>query len=81
MLANDQMKSNRFARWHKARKKVAEIRSHLEMGHEVYICTYTRAVRYTKKHVEMFKATRTGAFVQRGKNWDCIDGCAIKAVW
>lgn len=79
MLTNDQMKPNRFARWAKARKRINFILENLEAGRTVQIATYTKAVRYTAKHKEMFKATKTGAYVQRGKNWDCIDGCNVQA--
>lgn len=78
MLTNDQMKAGRFARWAKARAKVAAIRNALSAGNVVMICTATRAVQYGATHVDMFKATKTGAFVARGKNWDCIDFSTIR---
>lgn len=78
-MTNDQMKPNRYARWAKARKVISFILSNLEAGKTVQIATYTKAVRYNAKHKEMFKATKTGAYVQRGKSWDCIDGCNIQA--
>lgn len=77
-MTNDEMKANRFARWAKARKTVAAIKEQLAKGRTVQITTYTKAVRYKAVHAEMFKATRNGAFVQRGKSWDCIDYCAIR---
>ena len=79
MLTNDQMKPNRFARWAKARKRIKFILENLESGRTVQISTYLKSVRYTAKHKEMFKATKNGAWVQRGKNWDCIDGCDVRA--
>ncbi len=78
MLSNNQMYKGCFLRWHQARRKVAAIIKHLEAGHEVHICTYTKATRYTKKHASMFKAGKTGAFVQHGKSWVCFDGCKIE---
>lgn len=78
-MTNDQMIANRFGRWAKARKLVKYIQSNLEAGNVVVIATHTRAVQYKNVHVGMFKATRTGAYVQRGKHWDCIDYCAVKA--
>lgn len=77
-MTNEQMKANRFYRWARARKKIAAIRKHLEQGHTVYVCTCTRATKYTAKHIDMFKAAKTGAYVQRGKGWDCIDGAKIE---
>lgn len=79
MLTNDQMKAGRYAKWARARKKVAWINEQLKAGKTVQLTTYTRATRYTAKHAAMFKATRTGAYVQRGKAWDCIDGCDLRA--
>lgn len=78
-MTNDQMKAGRFARFQAAKRKVSWIVGHLEAGRTVQLTTYTRAVRYTRKHVGMFKATKSGAYVQRGKSWDCFDGSHVKA--
>lgn len=79
MLTNSQMISGRFAKWARARKRVAVIVAALEAGRTVQLTTATRYTRYTVKHVAMFKATKTGAFVQRGKAWDCIDFTHVTA--
>ncbi len=79
MLTNDQMKAGRFHRWAKARKRIAWIKAHLYEGHTVQLTTYTKYTRYTIKHVDMSKATPSGAYVRRGKSWDCIDGCDVRA--
>ena len=79
MLTNAQMKEGRFLRWHKARQRLTWIQARLSEGYTVQCSTYLRSVRYKAKHADMFKATKTGVFVQRGKNWDCIDGCKIEA--
>lgn len=78
MLTNDQMVRNRFGKWHNAKKLVEMITSNLKAGNVVIISTYTKHVQYSKKHADMFKATKSGAYVQRGKYWDCIDGCAVR---
>ena len=78
-MNNSQMKAGRFLRWHKARQRLAWIQARLAEGYTVQTATYLRVVRYKAKHANMFKATKTGVFVQRGKNWDCIDGCKIEA--
>lgn len=79
-MTNAQMIANRFARFHRARRMVAFIVSNLEAGRGVQINTATRAVRYTKKaHATMFKATKSGAYVQRGKSWDCIDYTCVQS--
>ena len=79
MLPNSAMKPNRFLTMHKARKLVAWIKARLAAGDDVYVSTYLRSTKYQPKHADMFKAFKNGAFVQRGKNWDCIDGCKITA--
>ena len=66
-----------FARWAQSRAKVRGIVSHLRAGGSVRLVTYTRAVEYGPAHVEWFKATRSGAFVRRGKSWDCIDTTGV----
>ena len=72
-LTNAAMDQNRFGRWANARRRISWIKSNLEAGREVYVCSQTRRSKYTKKHVDMFKATKSGAYVQSGKNWLCID--------
>jgi hypothetical protein len=72
-MTNDEMKPNRYLRWHKARRLVAKINNHLANGGHVGIGSYTRPTLYGPKCAGMFKATRTGAYVQRGKRFDCID--------
>lgn len=52
--------------------------SHLENDGGVQISTYTKSTLYEKKHIKMFKVTQNGAWVQRGKKWDCIDYCSIR---
>lgn len=76
---NEAMKAGRFLRWQKARKRVAFIETHLAAGRMIQLTTYTHCRRYTKKHLGMFRATKTGAYVQRGKHWDCIDGVDCRA--
>jgi riboflavin synthase alpha subunit len=78
-MTNDQMKAGRFVRWHVARRKVAFIQGHLAAGRTVYICTMTKATKLSAKHAGMVKATKSGAYMQAGKSWVCIDGCALKA--
>ena len=79
-MNNSQMKAGRFLNWHKNRKLVAAIVENLSKGNSVILSTHTRQTKYTKKHADMFKATKTGAWVQSGKNFNCINGCKI-TVW
>lgn len=79
MLANEKMKAGRFLRWHNAKRKLAWINERFAEGRKVYIKTATRITVCTAKHAEMFRATRTGLYIHRGKNWDCIDFCQISA--
>jgi len=76
-MSNADMKPRRFLRWHKARKRIAYIVDNLNAGRTVYLVTYGRAIKLTAKHVGILKATKTGAYIQMGKRWDCIDGCGI----
>lgn len=80
-MSNDQMTENRFYRWAKARKLVSDIQRCLSTGGNVVLVTYTKATKYTSKHVAMFKATKSGAYVQHGKNWLCIDYCGFRFMW
>ena len=73
------MKPNRYLRWQTAKRRVAWIKDQIASGKTVQISTYTRATRYKAKHADMFKANATGAYVQAGKRWDCIDFCKIIA--
>lgn len=77
-MDNHQMKPNRYLRWAKARKMVGDIQAHLSSGGKVLVGTATRHTIYDNRHVDMFRATRTGAFAQRGKKWECIDFCGIQ---
>ena len=77
-LSNDQMKANRYLRWHQARQQHARITRHLARGGKIAVCTYTRTTVYDDRHAEMFSATKAGVYVRRGKGWDCIDYCAIR---
>lgn len=78
MLTNSNMKAGRFLRHYKAKQKVAAIVAQLDAGRTVYLCAYTRATKLTAKHRNMLKASKAGTFIQRGKAWDCIDGCKIE---
>lgn len=78
-MTNEQMKSSRYLRWHNARRLIARINAALADGYTVQLTTYTRYTRYTAKHIGMFRADRSGAYVQRGKRWDCIDYVKVTA--
>jgi hypothetical protein len=79
MISNEQMKSGRFEKLANGKKTFNAIINHLQNNGEVYICTYTKAIKYQSKHINMFKLGKSGSvYVQRGKNWDCIDYAGIK---
>lgn len=44
-------------------------------GGTVWVCTHYRRTAYKK--VEQFRLTNKSLYVRRGRNWDCIDYCAI----
>jgi hypothetical protein len=78
-LTNSQMIAGRFLRYARTRKRIAWIKGQLAKGHIVQLATYTKATNYHAHHADMFKATKAGAFVRRGKSWDCIDLCELRS--
>ena len=73
-MTNSQMTDHR---WAKASEMIANIQAAFAAGHDVYLVTYLKNTRYQPKHAPMFRATKSGAYVQRGEGWDCIDGVAV----
>jgi hypothetical protein len=57
-----------------------QLNAHLASGGSVQVCTYTQARMYGPRCVGMFMTDKAGCtYVKRGKrNWDCIDGNAIR---
>lgn len=51
----------------------------LERGATVYICTYTRAWKLSRKHLGMIRLRNGHCELQHGKRWDIIDLCAVTA--
>ena len=78
-MTNAQMIAGRFLALHKARRMFRFIVANLDAGNSVSVTTCTRSVNYKPKHVAMFKIRGRDVFVQRGKSWDCINGCRITA--
>lgn len=72
-MTNSEMKEGRFYKWHNYRKMIASIRQTLAADGVIQIVGYGRVLECDKRHVEMFKATKSGAYVQRGKSWDCLN--------
>lgn len=59
-------------------ERLQQIRNHLLAGGEIMVVTAYKGTMYSKKHIDMFKATQSGLYVQRGKNWDCLNFTTIK---
>jgi hypothetical protein len=79
MITNEQMRANRYGKWAQSRKLVKDIQDTLNAGGIVVMATYTKATQFDSRHVDMFKATKTGAYVQkRNGKWDCIDYCGFR---
>lgn len=72
-IANDRMKEGRFLRWHEARQRCRKVVAHLEAGGLIIVGSYTRPVKYTRKHASMFVAKKDGLYVKRGKSLDCLN--------
>lgn len=79
MLTNTQMTKGRFLRLYHATRKVRWIGEQFAKGNTVYVSTYTKVTKYTAKHADMFKATKTGLYVQHGNHWLNADGCGLSA--
>lgn len=80
-MTNEKMKAGRFIKLHKGRRMFRFITANLKAGNSIQITTYTKSVVYKAKHVDMFKLAANGdVFVQRGKSWDCVNGCHIRAL-
>lgn len=75
---NAQMIAGRYLRWHRARRLIADIQSCLQADGVAVVSTHTNAAQFDRRHVDHFKAMRSGAYMRRGKGWDCIDGCAVR---
>ena len=79
MLSNSAMKPGRFLKLHIGRQRMRLISEAFATGRCVYVCTMTRATRFTAKHAGMFRLGASGSvYVQRGRAWDCIDGAALR---
>ncbi len=77
-MSNEEMVANRFGRWAKSRKLIKDIQNTLRAGGYVVMGGYEGSRQYDERHVDMFKATKSGAYVQRGKKWLCIDGMGFR---
>jgi hypothetical protein len=80
MLTNEQMIPGRFLRMARVRRLRRAIEAAFAADGIVQVTTYTRSTVYRAKHAEMFRFGRYSAYVARGKNWDCIDGCSIRCL-
>ena len=75
-LSNDQMKASRYLHWHKARALHARIQAPLAKGGCALVATYTTF--WIHRNPDQFQTRRDGVYVRRGKQWDCINHCAIR---
>lgn len=70
-----------------AQAKMDWITQSLNGGKTVYVCTYTRATKITKKTVDawnnagrpLFRVSGNSLYMGAGKRYDCIDFCALRA--
>jgi hypothetical protein len=80
ITSNSLMVGGRFASWATYRKRLSDIHTHLSAGGRIVVATYTRATVYTAKHADLFRATKSGLYVTRGKSRDCLNFTTIKFV-
>jgi hypothetical protein len=79
MLTNDQMVAGRFAKLARYRKLYRRMASCWDAGGFVRIGTYTRYTDLKPKHRDMVRLSSNGSlYMQRGRNWDCIDYCGFQ---
>ena len=78
MLTNEQMKPGRYGRWAESKKLVNKIQDTLSRGGYVVMATHTKARQYDRRHVDMFKATPTGAYVLNRTKLECINYCGFR---
>jgi hypothetical protein len=71
-MTNQEMKPNRFLRWHNARTLHRRIAEHIAAGGRVVIGTYLGSVIY--RSADHFVCGRTGLFVRRGRSLDLLTG-------
>ncbi len=75
-MNNDQMRPGRFLRWHQARVLHAKIQAHLAKGGGVLVATHLKS--WICRKPEQFQCRRDGVYMRRGRQWDCINHCAIR---
>ena len=78
MLTNQDMKADRFARWHRARQRAAEIKTALLAGRIVQVTTYTKCWRYKRSHADLFVGRWNGLYVRHGRELLNIDYCDVR---
>lgn len=70
MLANHEMRRDRYRLRAEAKKLHARIVGHIKAGGLVRLRTYTRARIFLR--AEDFRCGDGAVFVRRGRSWDCI---------
>lgn len=50
----------------------------LKAGGAVIVATYTKATMFKAKHIDLFKFANGSIYAKYGRNWLCIDGCALR---
>jgi hypothetical protein len=72
------MKPNRFLTMMENKRLYAFIAEALAKGLSIQITTTTQSRIYGK--IEQFRLGKSGVYVCRGKNWDCINGASVRAI-
>lgn len=59
--------------------KLDWITTQLNNDKTVQITSYLKSIVCNKKHINLFKVTKNGLYIQMGKRFECIDYCKITA--
>jgi len=72
MIANSEMKPNRYLHLFRARRCANDIIGHLQGDGMIQITTYGHCTRYNATHAAMFRLNGSSVQVQCGRRWNTI---------
>lgn len=78
MIDVTKMTPDRYSRMLYAKRLYKFILDALQAGKRIQVTTYTTSRIYTS--TSQFKADKFYVYSQRGKHWDCINLCSVRAI-